>query len=144
MGGRSLEQLCQRARLEPRLVDALVRALNGAQDVDVSFLDHPEAVGIFGPPVRALNPKAVAEATRGHEYVIFDEPVDYAASYAFERLTGDADVFYEAWERYGAGEDDDAAAESDMREDFDFDNADEMHRHLPRLAARYLGAAVSG
>lgn len=29
-----------------------------------------------------------------------------------------------------------------MGEDFDFDDADEMHRRLPRLAALYLGAAA--
>jgi hypothetical protein len=56
-----LEQLFRFARLESRLLDALGRALNGAEDVDASFLEHPEAVGIFGPPVRALDPKDVAD-----------------------------------------------------------------------------------
>jgi hypothetical protein len=43
--------------------------------------------------------------------------------------------------RHRAGQDPDAALEPDMGEDFDFDDADEMHRRLPRLAALYLGAA---
>ncbi|MBV6702818.1 hypothetical protein KV557_37940 [Kitasatospora aureofaciens] len=34
--------------------------------------------------------------------MIYDEAANYAASYAFEYLTGDADVFYEAWKRHRA------------------------------------------
>jgi hypothetical protein len=91
------------------------------------------------PDSLADHPVVVEAAARGHDYVISDEPVNYGASYAFERLTGDADAFYEAWQRYQADQDD-AAAESAMGEDFDFDDVGEMRRRLPRLAALYLGA----
>jgi hypothetical protein len=71
--------------------------------------------------------------------VIFDGDANYAASRAFERLTGDADAFHEACQRRRAGRDPDRALESDMGEDVDVDDADEMHRRLPRLAVLYLG-----
>ncbi|MGW7446969.1 hypothetical protein [Kitasatospora sp. NPDC054795] len=67
--------------------------------------------------------------------MISDEDVNYAASRAFERLTGDADAFHEAWKRHWAGRDLDSALEFDMGEDFDFDGADEVRCRLPRLAA---------
>ncbi|MFH8381457.1 DUF4240 domain-containing protein [Kitasatospora sp. NPDC018058] len=94
-----------------------------------------------GPDDLADNPAVIEAAARDDDYVIFDEDVNYAAGSAFERLTGDADAFHEAWKRHRAGQDPDAALEPDMGEDFDFDDADEMHRRLPRLAALYLGAA---
>ncbi|MER7769889.1 DUF4240 domain-containing protein [Kitasatospora sp. NPDC096140] len=94
------------------------------------------------PDDLANHPAVIEAAAQGDDYVIFDEDVNYAASRAFERLTGDADAFHEAWKRHRAGQDLDTALESDMGEDFDLDDADEMHRRLPRLAALYLGAAA--
>lgn len=118
---------------------------------DDSFMDFRAGLIALGrewyeraaaaPDSLADHPVVIEAAARGRDYVIFDEPVNYAASYAFERLTGDADAFYEAWERHRIGLDGDAAAESDMGDDFDFDDPAEMRRRLPRLAALYLGSA---
>ncbi|MET8626343.1 DUF4240 domain-containing protein [Kitasatospora sp. NPDC004669] len=95
---------------------------------------HPDAL--------AGHPAVIDAAARGDDYVIFDEDVNYAAGYAFERLTGDTDAFHEEWKCRRAGRDLDPALESDTGEDFDFDDDGEMHRRLPRLAALYLGAAA--
>ena len=71
--------------------------------------------------------------------VVFYEEVVYAASYAFERLKGgDGDAFYEAWDLYRVSRGI-KAGPADLGEDFDFDDAEEMRRRLPRLAALHLG-----
>ncbi|WP_030463594.1 DUF4240 domain-containing protein [Kitasatospora sp. NRRL B-11411] len=95
------------------------------------------------PDESAGHPVVIEAAARGDDYVIFDEGVNYAAGRAFERLTGDVGAFCEEWERHRAGRDEEVPQESDMGEDFDFDDAGEMHRRLPRLAALLL-AEVAG
>ncbi|WP_327411596.1 hypothetical protein [Streptomyces sp. NBC_01233] len=70
--------------------------------------------------------------------MLFYEDVNYAASGAFERITGDADAFYEAWHGF-RGADAQGGNVVDMGEDFDFDDDREMIRRLPFLAALFLG-----
>ncbi|MBT2419505.1 hypothetical protein J7F01_15665 [Streptomyces sp. ISL-22] len=91
------------------------------------------------PDNLAGHPAVVAAATAHDDEALFYEDVNYAASGAFERLTGNPDAFYEAWAGYRSVDEQDSDA-TDMGEDFDFDEADEMHRRLPRLARLYLGA----
>lgn len=75
---------------------------------------------------------------------LFHEDVNYAASDAFERITGGEEDFYEAWARYRPAKGASGGAnEVDMGEDFDFDDADEMHSRLPRPAALYLGSPAT-
>ncbi|WP_405583617.1 DUF4240 domain-containing protein [Streptomyces sp. NBC_01190] len=106
------------------------------------------------PDSLAGHPSVAAAAARvggagggGGDRVLFSEEVNYAAAQAFERLTGDEDDFYEAWDQYswetGPDENGDnpekgSGAEMDMGEDFQFADPDQMHRRLPRLAALYL------
>ncbi|MEV8554240.1 DUF4240 domain-containing protein [Streptomyces glaucescens] len=84
----------------------------------------------------------IVEAANGQDRseVLFYEDVNYAASGAFERITGDAEAFYEAWRtfRVAHAESDNAV---DMGEDFDFDDDREMSSRLPRLAALFLGTS---
>ncbi|WP_030057784.1 MULTISPECIES: DUF4240 domain-containing protein [Streptomyces] len=112
---------------------------------DDSFMDFRAGLIALGrdwyeqaaaqPDELADHPAVIEAAARGDDYVIFDEDVNYAAGSAFERLTGDTDAFHEAWKRHRAGQDLDLALESDMGADLDFDDADEMHRRLPRQHA---------
>jgi uncharacterized protein DUF4240 len=67
---------------------------------------------------------------------LFCEKANYAASYAFGRVTGDEEAFYEA-----VADRDRDSTPPDMGEQFDFDDHDEMRRHLPRLSALCLGNA---
>ena len=69
---------------------------------------------------------------------LFDEVVNYAAPYAFKRITGDEEDFYEAWDAYEAEHQSKEGGLVDMGEDFDFDDRQEMRRRLPRLAGLYL------
>lgn len=65
------------------------------------------------------------------EEIAFDEETNYAAFRAFSLLAGSE----AEWESVlGAGDE----TESDMGEDFDFDDDDEMRRRLPALAALFL------
>ncbi|WP_020134110.1 DUF4240 domain-containing protein [Streptomyces sp. 351MFTsu5.1] len=92
-----------------------------AQDPD-SLAEHPDVV-------EAAN-------ARGDE-ALFHEDVNYAARDAFERLAGSADAFDEAWATYRPADGQDNEP-TDMGEDFDFDDPEEMHRRLPRLARLFL------
>ncbi|MDX3073166.1 DUF1877 domain-containing protein [Streptomyces sp. MI02-7b] len=67
-----LEDACRRAGLDGRLLAALRRATTGDPEVDVAFLDHPDAVGIFGPPPAALAPEGVAAVA--HALAAIDRP----------------------------------------------------------------------
>jgi hypothetical protein len=80
-------------------------------------------------------------AAVGDQDVIFDETFNFVSSTAYERLTGDMDDFWEAWETYVAARSTSADDGSgDMGESFDFDDAQQMRRRLPRLSALYLDA----
>jgi hypothetical protein len=92
------------------------------------------------PDALAEHPAVRMAAAAGDQDVIFDEGFNFVACRAYERLTGDSDAFWEAWETYSdarattGGEDGE-----DMGESFDFEDAQQMRRRLPRLAALYLG-----
>lgn len=87
------------------------------------------------PDSLAGHPAVAASTGRAWDSPLFDEQVNYAASAAFELVTGDDRAFHAAWasrqrpDRGGA----------DMGEEFDFDDALEMRRRLPRLCALCLG-----
>jgi hypothetical protein len=120
---------------------------------DDSFMDFRTGLVALGrewferaaarPDSLADHPRVIAAASSHRDEALFYEDVNYAASDAFERITGGED-FYEAWARcrpaQGASGD---AHEADMGEDFDFDDANEMHSRLPRLAALCLGSPAT-
>jgi hypothetical protein len=62
---------------------------------------------------------------------LFYEQVGYVASYAFARVAGNGEAFYEALGSRDHGDDD----LTDLGEQFDFDDQEEMRRRLPRLSA---------
>ncbi|MFJ2513510.1 DUF4240 domain-containing protein [Streptomyces griseoviridis] len=114
---------------------------------DDSFMDFRAGVIALGrdwyectalsPDSLAGHPAVVEAASAHHDEALFHENVNYAAREAFERLTGDREAFYRAEaEHRSTGRQHGSA--TDMGEDFDFDDADEMRRRLPRLAALYL------
>jgi len=79
-----------------------------------------------------------AVAGAGHPLAdnpLFYEEVNYAASCAFDRVSGDEDAFWDALKERGP-----RVSVERMGEDFDFDDDQEMRRRLPRLSARYLGS----
>jgi hypothetical protein len=82
-----------------------------------SLADHPAVAGARHP--RCDNP-------------LFYEEVNYAASAAFQRLSGDEQVFWDALAARGPR---DGLAE--LGEDFDFDDDQEMPCRMPRLSAPF-------
>ncbi|MGW2725340.1 DUF4240 domain-containing protein [Streptomyces sp. NPDC001492] len=114
---------------------------------DDSFMDFRAGLIALGrqwyeraaaaPDSLAEHPTVITAAPNG-DYVLFYEAVNYASAYAFKRITGDEEDFYEAWDQHCAARPDPEHDSVDMGEDFDFDDPDEMHRRLPRLAALYL------
>ncbi|MFF1293327.1 MULTISPECIES: DUF4240 domain-containing protein [unclassified Streptomyces] len=93
-----------------------------AAAVPDSLADHAEVIGA---------------AADFEDRTLFYEDANYCASDAYERMTGDCEAFYEAWRQYAADRPG-TRAETDMGEDFDFDDDDEMRRRLPRLALLFL------
>ncbi|MFD5514733.1 DUF4240 domain-containing protein [Streptomyces sp. NPDC127066] len=91
------------------------------------------------PDRLAEHPAVIAAAGADRDEVLFDEETNYAAARAFGRVAGDEEDFYEAWTEYEASRDHSLRDNDDMGEDFDFDDAAEMHSRLPRLAALCLG-----
>ncbi|MFE7385539.1 DUF4240 domain-containing protein [Streptomyces zhihengii] len=93
------------------------------------------------PDALAEHPAVRRAAADGDESVVFDEDFHFVAPTAYERLTGDASVFWEDWAAFACAR---AATEAEagdgMGEPFDFTDDEEMRRRLPRLAALYLGA----
>src|ERR1700749_2410458 len=80
-----------------------------------------------------------AVAGAGHPLAdnpLFYEEVNYAASRAFERVSGDENAFWDALKERGP-----RVFVELMGEDFDFDDDQEMRRRLPRISARYLGSS---
>ncbi|MER7770976.1 DUF4240 domain-containing protein [Kitasatospora sp. NPDC096140] len=90
------------------------------------------------PDVLAENPDVIAAAAEGDDEALFNETVNYAASYAYERINGEEPdaSFYDDYARFCGPRTDREPA--DMGEDFDFDDASEMHARLPRLARLFL------
>ncbi|MFY9934685.1 MAG: DUF4240 domain-containing protein [Streptosporangiaceae bacterium] len=87
------------------------------------------------PDSLASHPAVTAAIRRPWDNPLFYEEVGYAASRAFERVSGDDHAF---WDALGAREQHDRTP-AGMGEAFDFDDEQEMHRRLPRLSALCLG-----
>ena len=85
-----------------------------------SLADHPAVAGA-GHPL-ADNP-------------LFYEEVNYAASYAFERVSGDEGSFWDTLKERGP-----RVFVEVTGEDFDFDDDQEMRRRLPQLFVCCLGS----
>jgi hypothetical protein len=85
-----------------------------------SLVSHPAIAGAGHP--RCDNP-------------LFYEEVNYAASRAFQRVSGDEHALWDALEARGPRD-----RLAVMGEDFDFDDDQEMRRRLPRLSACCLGS----
>ncbi|MFI1290726.1 DUF4240 domain-containing protein [Streptomyces sp. NPDC020792] len=156
LAGRPPQEILEYAERFDEVHDALYRwdvwaaaYLIGGGCSDDSFMDFRAGVIALGRDwyeCTALDPDslaehpAVIEAADAHgDEALFYEDVNYAASGAFERLTGNPNAFHEAWAEYRSADEQDSDA-VDMGEDFDFDDADEMHRRLPGLARLYLRA----
>ncbi|MFI6875477.1 DUF4240 domain-containing protein [Streptomyces sp. NPDC050400] len=152
---RPCQEILEYAERFDEVHDALYRwdvwaaaYLIGGGCSDDSFMDFRAGVIALGrrwydrvaasPDSLAEHPEVVATAGV-HDEVLFYEDVNYAASRAFEQVTGDADAFCEAWRGFHRAEPENAHA-VDMGEDFDFDDDSEMSRRLPRLAALILGS----
>jgi uncharacterized protein DUF4240 len=90
------------------------------------------------PDSLAGHPTAASTVHRPWDNALFYEEVNYAASDAFERVSGDDHGFYYAWDRYSASRNQSDRSPADMGEDFDFDDAQQMRRRLPRLSALCL------
>ena len=115
---------------------------------DDSFMDFRAGLIALGrdwyekaaarPDSLAEHPAVIAAAEVHRDEALFYEEVNYAASEAFERITGDSEDFYEAWDEYRASRNNSEQDAEGMGEDFDFDDPDEMRCRLPRLTALYL------
>jgi hypothetical protein len=86
------------------------------------------------PDLLAEHPDVIAAAAEGSDEALFNETVNYAASYAYDRMNGDEDdcTFHADYDQFCGPRTDDEP--TDMGESFDFDDASEMHARLPRLA----------
>ena len=91
------------------------------------------------PDSLAGHPAVTAAARRPWDNPLFNEPVNYAASYAFQRVSGDDHAFWDALHSSDRGD----HAPADMGENFDFDDEHQMRRRLPRLAALHLGETAT-
>lgn len=87
------------------------------------------------PDSLAGHPAVTATTGPAWDRPLFDEQVNYAASYVFELVTGDEGAFYDAW----ASRQRPDRSLVDMGEEFDFDDGVEMRRRMPRLSALFLG-----
>ncbi|MFJ2774799.1 DUF4240 domain-containing protein [Streptomyces sp. NPDC087300] len=90
------------------------------------------------PDVLAQHPDVIAAAVEGSDEALFNETVNYAASYAYERINGDEDdcTFYDDYDQFCGSRTDQAPV--DMGESFDFDDASEMQARIPGLARLFL------
>lgn len=89
------------------------------------------------PDALAEHPAVRIAAAAGDQDVIFDENFNFVSFGAYERLTGDSDAFWEACVDARATTEEEES--EGMRESFDFGDAQQMRRRLPRLAALHLG-----
>lgn len=115
---------------------------------DDSFMDFRAGLIALGrewyerasadPDSLAGHPLVISEAAEEPGGgTVFHEDVNYVASLAFDRITGDTDVWHEVWKRRRAGRPIEGPPPV-MGEDFDFEDDDEMRRRLPRLAELFL------
>jgi hypothetical protein len=115
---------------------------------DDAFLDFRAGVIALGhtmydqvlafPDSLSQHPDVIGRDPVWLEDLLFDEEANYAAAKAFPRAAGD-----EAWDEVvgsdDRGGDEDVDRERlEPEEGFDFDNAEEMRRRLPALAALFL------
>ncbi|MFI6257064.1 DUF4240 domain-containing protein [Micromonospora zamorensis] len=162
LAATSSERILEFQELFDQLHDALYRwdvwaaaYLIGGGCSDDSFIDFRAGVIALGrewyervlasPDGLADHPVVRQAAAEEDDGALFAESVNYAASEAYEQVTGvDDDAFYEAMKarEHTAGGIDEAR-EPDMGEDFDFDNDDEMRRRLPRMAELFLDPPYS-
>lgn len=91
------------------------------------------------PDSLATHPAVTAAVRRPWDNPLFYELVNYAASYAFERVSSDEHAFWDALDARGQQD----RTPADMGEDFDFGDEQEMRGRLPRLSALYLGSAAT-
>ncbi|MBS2546655.1 DUF4240 domain-containing protein [Catenulispora sp. NL8] len=86
------------------------------------------------PDALANHPDVIVAAADGLVEALFNEPVNYAASYAYERINGDEDhcSFYDDYDQFLGSQPE--RGPSDMGEGFDFDDNAEMHARLSNLA----------
>jgi hypothetical protein len=92
------------------------------------------------PDALAEHPAVRTAAAAGDQAVIFDEDFNFVSSRAYQRLTDDTDAFWEAWEAYTDARSTTKEEDSEgMGRSFDFGDAQQMRRRLPRLAALHLG-----
>ncbi|MFC7220519.1 DUF4240 domain-containing protein [Streptomyces polyrhachis] len=89
------------------------------------------------PDSLADHPAVIEAAASGSDEAVFLEAINYVASDAFARQTGDVEDFYLAWDRYHSARQDSSESQIDMGKDFDFDDVDEMRRRLPQLTALF-------
>jgi hypothetical protein len=92
------------------------------------------------PDTLAEHPAVRIAAAAGNQDVIIDEGFNFVSCAAYERLTGDSDAFWEAREAYPRAHTTTQGEDGvGMGESFDFGDAQQMRRRLPRLAALHLG-----
>jgi hypothetical protein len=85
----------------------------------------------------------VRAAAAGEQDAVFAEDFNCVSPRVYERLTDDEDDFWEAWETYSdAHAMTDEAGSEGMGESFNFDDAQQMRRRLPRLAELCLSPAL--
>jgi hypothetical protein len=111
---------------------------------DDSFIDFRAGLiaqgrGWYGkaaasPDTLAGHPAVASALHRPWDSALFYEEVNYAASRAFDRVSGVEHAFYDAW---GSGAHGDHSP-ADMGEEFDFDDDQQMRQRLPRLSALCL------
>ncbi|MBA9002364.1 DUF4240 domain-containing protein [Thermomonospora cellulosilytica] len=114
---------------------------------DDSFMDFREGLIALGrewfervarSPDDLVEHPAVIRAAADGGYPVFYEVAGYAAAKAYERVTGKETCdFYDAVDEYRAAHGIEER-ESGMGEAFDFGDAAEMRRRLPRLAELFL------
>ncbi|MEW1892986.1 DUF1877 family protein [Streptomyces sp. IBSBF 3010] len=82
-----LRQLLQLAEAGDAAVAALERSTRGDTLPDVSYLDHEDAVGSFGPPPAAVAPAAVAEIATALAAIDWDAAIAALPADAQEAAT---------------------------------------------------------
>ncbi|WP_131738102.1 DUF4240 domain-containing protein [Actinomadura roseirufa] len=96
---------------------------------------------VASPDALAEHPDIITAAAEGRDRALFTEMVNYAPSDAYGRIHGDDDgcIFYDDYDEFLGPQAEREPAH--MGEDFDFEDAAEMHARLPRLARLFLGRA---
>lgn len=118
--------------------------IGGGECSDDGFMDFRAGIIALGqkwyervltdPDTLADHPAVIDAATTDYDGAIFAEAVLYAASTAFEDLTGDDEEFESDPRILDAPQDD----ETSLGEQWDIEDDDEVTRRLPRLAALFL------